>query len=226
MALDTTFVESRAPAEFILQEGRFHYSRDNIVVKSGEGILLPGTVMAKLTQVLAAGTVVAWGGGTAHANTGNGTCTKDGTTPIQPNAEVGDYLVVMTDATNFTVYNPNGESIGAGVAGTAFVDEIKFTVATSTTPFVAGDGFKFPVTGAAGGGEWVKVAPTGSDGSQTAAGIVIYRVDATSAAQEVSAIVRHAQVNGQILIYPAAIEDAGKKADVVADLEAAGIIVR
>ena len=135
----TSFTESYHDAAFILWEDDFHYSRDNVVIKSGAGILKPGTVLSKITQTAAAGTVTAKAG-----MTGNGTCVKDGTAPVQTGAQVGTYKIIMTDPTHFTVTNPGGETVGTGTSGVAFSDEIKFVLTAGSTPFVAGDEFDFP----------------------------------------------------------------------------------
>src|ERR1700730_4383836 len=160
--MPTSFTEQYHDAAFILWEEDFHYSRDNVVIKSGAGILKPGTVLSRITQTPAAGTVVAKAG-----ITGNGTCVKDATTPVQPGAQVGTYAIIMTDATHYTVTNPGGETVGTGVSAVAFSDEIKFLLTAGSTPFVAGDEFDFPVLGVAGAGKYVPAVLSAADGTQT-----------------------------------------------------------
>jgi len=219
--MTSQFLETYHDAAFILWEDDFHYSRDNVVIKSGAGIVQPGTVLAKITQTLAAGTVAAKSG-----MTGNGTCVKDATTPIQPGAQVGTYKIIMTDATHYTVTNPGGETVGTGVSAVAFVDEIKFVLTAGSTPFVAGDEFDFPVTGVSGAGKYVPAVLSATDGSQTGAAVLIHKVDATSADVPTAVISRQAQVNVHLLQYDTTINDAGAKAKIAADLAAVGIIVR
>lgn len=67
----------------------------------------------------------------------------------------------------------------------------------------------------------------GSEGSEVAAAINIYGVDATSADKEVTAFVRGpAEVNGNCLVYDATVDTAPEKAAKVAELLAIGIVVR
>jgi len=219
--MPTSFTEQYHDAAFILWEEDFHYSRDNIVIKSGAGILKPGTVLAQITQTDTAGSVTAKAG-----MTGNGTCVKDATTPIQTGSQPGTYKIIMTDATHFTVTNPGGETVGTGVAGTAFSDEIKFMLTAGSTPFVAGDEFDFPVVGVAGAGKYVPAVLSAMDGSQIGVAVLIHGVDATSVDVPTAALVRAAQVNVHLLQYDPTINDAGAKAKIAADLNEVGIVVR
>lgn len=41
--------EGRHAGEFVMSEANFHRSRDNIVIVSGSGKLVPGTVLGKIT---------------------------------------------------------------------------------------------------------------------------------------------------------------------------------
>lgn len=75
-------------------------------------------------------------------------------------------------------------------------------------------------------GEYVARDVGNSDGSETAAAICIYGCDATSAAVEVAAIVRDAEVNGNILTYAIDADEAAEKASAATELAAAGILVR
>lgn len=223
------FMESYHSAAFILWEEDFNYSRDNIVLNTGSGVLKTGTILAKITQTLAAGAVIAWGAGGGHGNTGGGTCTKDGTTPVHTDAMLGDYLITFTGTgatAPFNVTNPGGQIIGTGATGTTFDNEIKFMVADGSPDFIAGDGFKFPVTGVANANKYVPAVASGSDGSQIACAALIYDSDTTSADVYVSAITRIAQLNRNLLFYDASINDDNKKAAVWAQLAAVGIIVR
>jgi len=75
-------------------------------------------------------------------------------------------------------------------------------------------------------GKYIASAVGAADGSETAAAICIYGCDATSADVEVAAIVRDAEVNGNILTYHADRDQDAEKASANADLAGAGIIVR
>src|ERR1017187_1007377 len=209
----TSFTENYHAAAFILWEESMNYSRDNVVVKAGSGVLLPGAVMGRITQPDTVGSTATKAGG----NTGNGTFVKDVSAPIQAGAPIGIYTVTMTDATHSNVFLPGGSLDGTGVAGTTYSETIKFMLATSTVPFIAGDGFVFPVTGVSGGNDMIPNLPGASDGSQTSVGMIIYRVDATSVDVPVAMISRNAQINGRIAIVTALQ---------ATDLAKVGIIVR
>lgn len=64
------------------------------------------------------------------------------------------------------------------------------------------------------------------DGSETAAAVLLYEVDATSADVDVAAITRDAEVNRNLLSYGADVDTQGEKDAKHADLAAVGIIVR
>lgn len=64
------------------------------------------------------------------------------------------------------------------------------------------------------------------DGSEVAVAINMYEVDATAADAEVTAIVRDAEVNKNILTYHADRDQAAEKAAADAELAAQGIVVR
>lgn len=75
-------------------------------------------------------------------------------------------------------------------------------------------------------GKYTLSPDTGDDGSQTAAAILLYPVDATSADQQAVVVTRHAQWNVNTLIYHSTVNDATKRATKATQLEAAGIVVR
>jgi hypothetical protein len=59
-------------------------------------------------------------------------------------------------------------------------------------------------------GKYVPSPATGSDGSQVAKAINAYRVDATGDDVQAVVIARLAEVNGNLLIYDASVNDATK----------------
>lgn len=75
-------------------------------------------------------------------------------------------------------------------------------------------------------GKYKPATATGTDGGQTGAAVNIYEVDATSADVSVAAVVRQAEINGNLITYGATVDDNTKKAAKAADLAAVGIIVR
>jgi hypothetical protein len=106
-----------------------------------------GTVGGRSTTA-STSTVAAKAGG----NTGNGTCIKDGTTPLLTGYQDGVYTIICTvAATNngtFRITDPKGSVLGdlvmSGGAGT-FSNQIKFALADGATDFIVGDGFTFTV---------------------------------------------------------------------------------
>ncbi len=75
-------------------------------------------------------------------------------------------------------------------------------------------------------GKYLVSAIGATDGSQTAAAVSLYGCDATSADQKIAAILRDAEVNGNILTYHADRDQAAERAAARADLAAVGVIVR
>lgn len=75
-------------------------------------------------------------------------------------------------------------------------------------------------------GKYTPSAIGAADGSQSAAAVNIYEVDATSGDVDVAAIVRDAEINGNVLTYHADRDQAAEKTSANDDLATAGIIVR
>lgn len=75
-------------------------------------------------------------------------------------------------------------------------------------------------------GKYKPVTPAASDGSQTAAAVLLQRADATSADFARAVILaRHAEVVAQALVYPAGV-NASQQATAIEQLKAAGIVAR
>lgn len=74
-------------------------------------------------------------------------------------------------------------------------------------------------------GKFKPLAPGASDGTQTAAAVILQYADATSADQPVVNLKRRAQVVLQALVWPAGITDTQKSA-ALAQLSALGIVAR
>ena len=75
-------------------------------------------------------------------------------------------------------------------------------------------------------GKYLVSAIGAADGSQTASAVSLYGCDATSADQTIAAIVRDAEVNGNILTFHADRDQAAERAAAITNLAAVGIIVR
>lgn len=80
-------------------------------------------------------------------NTGDGVMTL---AAVPAGAQVGTYRVVFVEPTanlgTFIVEDPSGVEIGTGVVGTAFSNQIAFTIADGATDFIAGDAISVAVT--------------------------------------------------------------------------------
>ena len=98
------------------------------------------------TNVTASGATLT--GGTA--NTGNATLAL-ATQSTLPTAVSGVYTIVCTAATVANVFDPQGHLLGVTNFGTAWSDEIQFTITAGGTPCVAGDSFEVTVNSASAG---------------------------------------------------------------------------
>lgn len=217
----TVFTEARHAGEFIMTEANGKRSRENVTIAASQ-TLVAGAVLALLAQAGGVTTDAA----AAAGNTGDGTIAM-ADPAVNSKAKNGVYTVIMTAATAFKVEDPNGVEIGIGAAGTAFNKEVKFTVTAGSTPMVAGDRFTIAV-GVESPGDYQAVAydPTDTDGAEKAAAIAIYSATTGEAETvKIAALVRDCEVNGHILTWPGGIT-AEQKAAGIADLQAAGIIVR
>ncbi|HEX3809601.1 MAG TPA: head decoration protein [Rhizomicrobium sp.] len=163
---------------------------------TGAAAYARGTVMGRASA--GAATSAAKSGG----NTGTGTCTVDGTTPVLGNAQEGIYqarcITAATNSGTFRVTDPKGDHVGDVVVGTAFTDQIKFVIADGGTDFAVGDGFDITVSLSAG--KFKKAAKTATDGSQVPYAILVDDVDATSADQN-GGLYLTGEFNANKLIY-------------------------
>lgn len=206
--------ETRGTANFLVSEANGMYrSRDEGTVEAGASPgLLAGRILGKKTLGAGSSAVKASG-----ANTGNATMSA---IAVLAGAKLGIYTVRMLTATTFRVEDPDGNVIGEGATGTAFADDIGFTMTVGGTPMVAGDGFD--VTIAAGNGNYVLYDPAAVNGAQTIAGILFENAVGTV---KKTIVTRDAEVNGAHLIYQDSANDAAKLIANAA-LKALGIIVR
>jgi hypothetical protein len=214
----TEKVETLHAAGFLISEANGNLSRDNGVLITGQN-LGAGTVLGKITLA---------GASETHAgNTGNGVMTIDVTNPVRQGARAGVYtatcIAAAANGGTFRVEDPDGNVMGDVEVGATFDDDIKFVIADGSADFIVGD--KFLITVAAGSGKYKILTPAAQDGSQTAAGILLAPVDATSADQACAVVARVAEVNSNELTWPGGIS-AGDKAAAIAKLAAADVLVR
>lgn len=206
--------------DFLKWELDRNTSREKITVLAGSGSarsLTKGMVVAKVTK----------GAATAAADAGNtsGSGTIASVT-VSAGAKVGVYRLICiepgTNAGKFTVEDPDGITIGVATAAVAFSGGgLAFTI-TDATDFVSGD--SFTITVAAGSGKWVQINFSGTDGSETAAGILVDDVTAPDGSDAVGvAVVRDALILSGKLTWPAGATTNQKNA-ALATLKTLGII--
>lgn len=154
-------------------------------------------------------------------NTGNGTVSAPS---AQVGIQVGTYNIEFIAATKFNVYDPAGNLVGEGSTGTAFANQIGFTITAGGTAFVAGDGFTIAV--AAGSGKVVPLNLTAVDGSAVPVGVVVRQATVPAGADAPVVVVeRLAVLLSDGLIYPSGATTNQKNA-IRAQLAALGLIVR
>jgi hypothetical protein len=188
-----------------------------------------GTVLGQIANALTATSAVKASG----ANTGGGSLTVDGTTPVLPGAKPGVYTVretvaaavIGTHSGLFEVRDPDGKVLGEVEVGQTFADQIKFSIAYATADFVVGDGFD--VTVGAGSGKYVQLNPAAADGSQNVAGVVARAVTVDGSVDTPAAVAVRGPVNlkSSGLVWPSGITD-NQKAAAIVQLAKLGLIVR
>ena len=220
----TPILETRHPGEFILSEADGHLSRENVVIGISQTIT-PGTILGAATIVANETSSIIVG-----QNTGNGVATLAAPATSQ-GAMDGDYLITCTaaaaNAGTFSVQTPDGREIGPLTVGAAFNKEIKLTIADGATDFIVGDSFvarigiERPADYSFGA-----LDLTATNGMQKAFGIALYPIitDGTTTGM-ISAMVRHAEVNGKCLNWPAGVT-APQQAAIIEQLRKAAIAVR
>lgn len=117
-------------ANFLIWD-HLYQSREEGIVDT-DVVLLPGSF---LTKAATQGTAVGVAGA---GNTGNGTI---GAATVAASGKTGGYTATFTSATAFTVRDPAGTTVATGTAGTAFNNQIGFTITAGSAAFVAGDVF-------------------------------------------------------------------------------------
>lgn len=164
------------------------YSPDNLIAGGTQVVTRGGTMISGETAH-ARGTLlgqILFGTATPLALTGNvggGTVTMDVTTPLLADAQVGSYLVKFitfgTAGGGFEVFDPKGNSLGLGAVGTAFANQIKFSIADGTPDFQVGD--RFSITVAEGSKKYRKSLAAAVDGSQYPKAILAEACNAAAA---------------------------------------------
>lgn len=216
--MSTSTTLHRLVSDVVLHEVAPTWSRDTATLAANSSEVVIGTVLGAV--LLGSAAAAAKSGG----NTGTGTIAMDATTPILQGAVDGVYTVRFTAATAFTVESPNGDVIGTGVTGTAFGDDVKFTVTAGGTAFVAGDGFDITVSPATT--EKLKpLSATAVDGSQEPSAIALAPRATGAADQKIPVGARGLVVDPATLVWPAGATTAQKSAW-LRTLKARGIVAR
>ncbi|WP_052420923.1 head decoration protein [Paraburkholderia ferrariae] len=110
------------------------------------------------------------------SNTGNGTVSS---VTSGAGALFGTYQLTATSATEFSVTDPEGNTLPQATVGSTYSDEgIGFTIAAGTTAFVAGDSFALAVEETAG--TYNLSVATATDGSQVPSAILADYADASA----------------------------------------------
>jgi hypothetical protein len=159
-------------------------------------------------------------------NTGNGTVgavTLAQPAGGNPGALMGAYQVAFTSATAYTVTAPDGRQLANGKTGTAYSDEIGFTITAGGTPFAVGDGFAIQVNDPPSPANG---AVTLFTGAAPAAGIIYnFAFIPALGTRRVAAITRNAEVNLSYLQWAPGVT-AAQQATALAQLAQLGIIAR
>lgn len=126
--------EGPRTANFLIWDNLYQSREEGVVDASAA--MLPGSLVQKAaTQGTAFGVA-------ATQNVGDGTI---GAATVAASGKSGKYTATFTSPAAFAVTDPNGTAVANGTAGTAFNNQIGFTITAGTDAFVAGDAFVITV---------------------------------------------------------------------------------
>ena len=143
-----------------------------------------------------------------------------------PGDEINIAVTVPGSGGVWSVTTPAATTLATAAVGAPYTSaEINFTITKSSTPFIIGDAFKITVADS-GSGKYVQLAPTATDGTQNAAGVLFdyYTVPVGSDLPAV-AFVRQAVLSDYGLTWPTGIT-APQQALATAQLREKGIVIR
>lgn len=196
-------------------------SREQITLRGTEaGRISTGTVLGKVRVGEIAATAKSGG------NTGNGTVSA---VTAKKGAKAGVYHVEFTAATKFDVVDPEGFKVKSGSTGSAYSDDLGFTITAGGTAFVAGDGFDITVD--LSDGPYGPVDLSAGNGLEEAVGILwegrVIDIDGDENPVDVRAVanVRETEVHAGLIVWPEGIT-AEQQAAAQAQLAARHIIFR
>src|SRR5438128_11443402 len=174
----STKTEGKHTAEFMISEAAGHRSREAVTVLSGQN-LSAGAVLGRKLVSPTIGAAAALGTNVGNGAFGSVTAGANGA--IQRGTYKVSFIEPATNLGAFVVYDPNGQYLGDGVVGSAFDNEITFTIADGATDFVSGDAFSIAVTG--GTYQVTEYNRANTAGRQPPSGVLYENVDASSAAK-------------------------------------------
>ena len=175
------------------------YVPDQLVIVPGvtqpilvnAGVLKRGTVLGEIS---AQGIEAAPPAG----NTGNGTI---GAVARSAGSKEGAYVLTATDATHFSVVDPEGAQLPAATVGQAYNQQgVQFTITAGATAFVVGD--KFTLNSADATGQYIACVKTAADGSQVPKAILVDDVDASTGPVTAGAYLT-GEYNARAVLYDA-----------------------
>ena len=204
--------ENPRTGDFLLSEANGTFSRENGILASGND-LQAGAVLACLLSAA----------GAKASGTGDGTI---GAVTLGSAAEAGTYVLTCTatasNAGTFSVQTPSGEYLPNLTVAAAYASShINLTVADGGTDWGVGAVINVTVTPDG----YTELDPTGTDGSQIAAGVLWDNTNALSADAACVVIRRNAEVKADALVWPTGITE-GQKTTAIAQLAELGIVLR
>jgi hypothetical protein len=207
-------------AQFLISEANGTLSRDQATLlglNDGATILPPATVLGVITAGAAT-----WA--PAAGNIGNGVF---GSITLGFGAKPGAYslqCVAPGAEATFLLIDPVGNELGEVRAGTAFNGPLAFTLTSGSSAFAIGDTLTINI--AIGSEKYVAWDPSGTDGRENAAAILITRADVSGAADAQAAVIaRFAEVKNLLLNWKSGAT-SGQIAMATSQLARNGIIVR
>lgn len=229
----TVLTEGAHTGEFLISEASGTRSRE-IITLPASTTLEVGELYAETESGARTATASAVASGTG-GTPGNGAISS---VSADANARDGEYDVIFIEPVNdlgtFQVFQPDGKGgkkpakPATGTVGTAYngTNGVNFTVADGANNFVAGDRFTISVSTEEPAKRHVPWDPTATDGKEIVAGISFDKyVTASGETLRGVGIAHDAEVNGNLLAWPAEVTDA-QMADGRTQLGRLGINVR
>lgn len=180
----------------------------NVYVKAGAGSLPSLRMVAPITP--SASSAAKSGGNTGNGTLGSLTCAAD--TPA--GVWTVRVTVAATDAGTFELRDPKGRLVATGTVAVAFSGGgLGFTIADGSTDFIVGDGFDItvPVT------LWENYDNGASDGTETAAGLLLDDCDASGSDDVLAAVITYgATVKDEFVTAETSADKAAGKTDLAA----------